>query len=56
MAALGFANGKTPGARTLQGIFRHLDCTQFESKLGQWAAQVLASPPPTSEQAEGIAI
>ena len=37
-------------------IFRHLDCAQFESKLGQWADQVLASQPPTSEQAAGIAI
>jgi len=56
VAALGFANGKTPGARTLHGILRHLACAQFESKLGQWADQVLASPPPTSEQAEGSAM
>jgi predicted transposase YbfD/YdcC len=53
---LGFAHGKTPGARTLHWIFRHLDCTQFESKLGQWADRVLASQPPTSEQAAGSAI
>ena len=56
VTALGFANGKTPCASTLHWIFRHLDCAQFENKLGQWAEQVLASQPPTSEQVEGIAI
>ena len=40
----------------MHGILRHLACAQFESKLGQWADQVLASPPPTSEQAEGSAM
>ena len=56
VAALGFANGKTPGASTLHWIFRHLDCEQFERQLGQWAEQVLASQPATPGQAEGIAI
>ena len=56
VAALGFANGKTPAASTLHWIFRHLDCAQFESQLGQWAEQVLTGQPPASEQAEGIAI
>ena len=56
MTALGFPNGKTPCASTLHWIFRHLDCAQFESKLSQWAEQVLASQPPTPEQAEGIAV
>ena len=37
-------------------IFRHLDCAQFESNLGQWADQVLVSQPPTSGQAEGSAM
>lgn len=54
--ALGFANGKTPGASTFHWIFRHLDCVQFESKLTQWAEQVLASSASPAEQAEGIAI
>ena len=56
MTALGFPNGKTPCASTLHWIFRHLDCAQFESKLSQWAEQVLASQPPTPAQAEDIAI
>jgi predicted transposase YbfD/YdcC len=56
VTALGFANGQTPCASTRHWIFRHLDGAQFESKLSQWAEQVLASPPPTPEQAEGIAI
>lgn len=35
VTALGFANGKTPCASTLHWVFRHLDCAQFESKLGR---------------------
>ena len=34
VAALGFANGKTPGARTGPGILRHLACAQFASRWG----------------------
>ena len=56
MTALGFANGQTPCASTLHWIFRHLDCAQFQTQLGRWAEQVLASQPPTPGQAEGIVI
>ena len=56
VATLGVANGKTPSASTLHWIFRHLDCAQFETHLGRWVAQVLASQPPTPEWAEGSAI
>ena len=56
VTALGLPNGKPPCASTLHWIFRHLDCAQFESQLGQWVDQVLASQPPTSAQAEGVAI
>ena len=35
VAALGFAHGKPPGARTGPGILRHLACAQFASPLAQ---------------------
>jgi hypothetical protein len=35
VTALGFPNGKTPCASALHWIFRHLDCAQFETQLGQ---------------------
>ena len=54
--ALGFAHGKTPCASALHWIFRHLDCAQFESQLGQWTETVLQAYPPSAEQVEGIAI
>jgi len=53
VAALGFAHGKPPDARTGPGILRHLDCAQFASPLGQWADPVLASQPPTAAPAAG---
>jgi predicted transposase YbfD/YdcC len=56
VTALGFPNGKTPCASTRHWIFRHLDCAQFETCLGQWTETVLRACPPSAEQAEGIAI
>jgi len=56
VTALGFPNGKTPCASTLHWIFRHLDCGQFESCLGQWTETVLQAYPPSAGQAEGLAI
>jgi predicted transposase YbfD/YdcC len=56
VTARGLPNRQTPCASTRHWIFRHLDCAQFETHLGRWAAQVLASQPPTPEQAEGSAI
>jgi predicted transposase YbfD/YdcC len=56
VTALGFLQGKTPCASALHWIFRHLDCLQFESQLGQWAESVLQAYPPSTGQAEGLAI
>ena len=56
VTALGFAHGKTPCASALHWIFRHLDCAQFETQLGQWTETVVRAYPPTAEQAEGITI
>jgi len=56
VTALGFPNGHTPWASTLHWIFRHLDCAQFETQLGQWTETVVRAYPPTAEQAEGSAI
>jgi predicted transposase YbfD/YdcC len=54
--ALGFPNGKTPCASVLYWIFRHLDCIQFETSLGQWTETVWQACAPTPEQVEGLAI
>jgi hypothetical protein len=54
--ALGFTHAKTPCAATLYTVFRHLDVALFESKLRQWAEQVLAAYPPLADEAEAIAI
>ena len=54
--ALGFPSGQTPCASALHWIFRHLDCAQFETCLGQWTETVLQAYPPSAEQVEGIAI
>lgn len=54
--ALGFTHRTTPCAATLHTVFRHLDLALFESKLHQWAEQVLAAYPPPSDEAEAIAI
>src|SRR5215831_1801717 len=39
---LGFKTGKTPCAATFNAIFRQLDWAQFETKLNQWAEEVLS--------------
>jgi predicted transposase YbfD/YdcC len=54
--ALGFTHKKTPCAATLHTVFRLLDVAFFESKLRQWAEQVLAAYPPRPDQDEAIAI
>lgn len=54
--ALGFRHAKTPCAATLHTIFRHLDVALFESKLRQWAEQVLRACPACQDQDEAIAI
>ena len=56
MTALGFPHGETPCASTLHWIFRHLDCAQFETRLGQWTETVVRAYPSIAEPAEGIAI
>jgi predicted transposase YbfD/YdcC len=54
--ALGFSHVKTPCAATLHTVFRQLDVALFESKLRQWAEQVLVAYPPRQDQDEAIAI
>jgi predicted transposase YbfD/YdcC len=54
--ALGFRHAKTPCAATLHTVFRQLDVALFESKLQQWAEQVLVAYPPPQDQDEAIAI
>lgn len=54
--ALGFSHPKTPCAATLHAVFRHLDVALFESKLRQWAEQVLCAYPCRRGQDEAIAI
>jgi len=54
--ALGFTHAKTPCAATLHTVFRHLDVVLFESRLRQWAEQVLAAYPPRPGEDEAIAI
>ncbi len=56
VTALGFTHGKTPCASALHWIFRHLDCAQFETQLGQWMETILRAYPPGAAQVEGIAI
>jgi hypothetical protein len=43
--ALGFVH-ETPCAATLQTVFRSVDRDMVERRLGAWAEQVVASPPP----------
>lgn len=54
--ALGFTHTKTPCAATLHTVFRNLDVELFESKLRQWAEQVLRAYPPRQGQDEALAI
>ena len=55
VAALGFANGKTPGASTLHWIFRHLDCSSSNASWGSGRSRCWRASQPRG-QAEGIAI
>jgi hypothetical protein len=50
------SKGEDPCASALHWIFRHLDCGQFETCLGQWTETVLQAYPPSIVQAEGLAI
>lgn len=52
--ALGFKNGKTPCAATLHTIFRRLDKSAFEARLGTWAEAVLAATKAAEFEAEAI--
>lgn len=54
--ALGFKNGQTPCAATLHAIFRDLDATAFEARLGQWAESVLQACPANPGDPEGVAV
>lgn len=54
--ALGFRHPKTPCAATLHTVFRNLDVELFESRLRQWAEQVLLAYPCRQDQDEALAI
>lgn len=54
--ALGFTHPKTPCAATLHTIFRQMDRELLETKLGAWAAGVVAALPVLPGEPEGIAI
>jgi predicted transposase YbfD/YdcC len=54
--ALGFTHAKTPCAATLHTVFRDLDVELFESKLRQWAEQVLLAYQRRPGQDEALAI
>jgi len=44
-ALLGFTRPDGPSQSTVQRIFKGLDCALLESRLGQWATQVIATCP-----------
>jgi hypothetical protein len=44
-APLGFTRSDGPSQSTVQRIFTGLDCTLLESRLGEWAVQVIAHAP-----------
>ncbi len=46
LAALGFTRQSAPCGATFFQVFRKLDRTDFEARLGTWAEQVLAVLPP----------
>ncbi len=58
-APLGFTRADGPSQSTVQRLFKGLDCVLLESRLGQWAAQVIAqcanrSGPPLPLEAMAI--
>jgi predicted transposase YbfD/YdcC len=54
--ALGITHPTPPCAATLCTVLRQVDRAEVEAKLGAWAEEVLASPPPTPEEDEAIAL
>ena len=44
-APLGFTHPDGPSQSTVQRIFKGLDCALLETRLGQWAARVIAACP-----------
>jgi predicted transposase YbfD/YdcC len=55
-SALGFGQGKTPCAATLNGVFRRLEHPRVEQALTSWAEGVLAASPPPSGATDTLAL
>jgi predicted transposase YbfD/YdcC len=55
LAALGFADGRTPCQSTLQRLFRQLDSEALSARLSAWFAPG-AAPEPEARESQGVAI
>jgi predicted transposase YbfD/YdcC len=54
--ALGFTRAQTPCAATLHTVFRQLEVTEFEARLGAWAESWLGAEAGPDTRVEGVAV
>lgn len=54
--ALGFTREQTPCAATLHTVFRQLEVTEFEARLGAWAESWVAAEGAVATEVEGVAM
>ena len=54
--ALGFTREQTPCAATLHTVFRQLEVTEFETRLGAWAESWLGAEAMPDTALEGVAV
>jgi predicted transposase YbfD/YdcC len=54
--ALGFTREQTPCAATLHTVFRQLEVTEFETRLGAWAESWLGAAAVPDTGVEGVAV
>lgn len=54
--ALGFTREQTPCAATLHTVFRQLEVTEFEARLGAWAESWVAAEGALETDVEGVAM